>query len=229
MKLPIAEIFESIQGEGTQAGMPALFVRLAGCNLWNGQESGREKGTGNCSTWCDTDFIKKFFLTVPQLSEIIYKYVQDKKNALVVFTGGEPTLHHKKLEPLCQNLLMDKINVSVETNGTRDCYLLEMLYEHKFGHVVCSPKKTKQPEFGINVEPYKHIRIKRCNDLKIVYPTNTDAFGYFKKQNITYHRLFIQPLDMGDCGKGIIKQCLNYATLVGGTISVQTHKLMDLR
>ncbi|SDF78565.1 7-carboxy-7-deazaguanine synthase QueE [Sporolituus thermophilus] len=96
---PVIEIFESIQGEGTHMGMPAAFIRLAGCNL-------------RCK-WCDTANafdLKNATYLAP--SHIVAKI----KQKLVVITGGEPTLHD--LKPLVAALHERGKYVAVETNGT---------------------------------------------------------------------------------------------------------------
>ena len=54
MTYPVKEIFYTLQGEGAQAGRPAVFCRFAGCNLWTGREEDRAKAV--CQ-FCDTDFI----------------------------------------------------------------------------------------------------------------------------------------------------------------------------
>ena len=50
----VKEIFLTLQGEGMQAGCPAVFCRFAGCNLWSGREA--DRSTAVC-TFCDTDFV----------------------------------------------------------------------------------------------------------------------------------------------------------------------------
>src|ERR1700730_9316120 len=57
MTYAVKEIYYTLQGEGANAGRPAVFLRFSGCNLWNGLPEGREKGTGGCARWCDTDFV----------------------------------------------------------------------------------------------------------------------------------------------------------------------------
>src|SRR2546430_3756982 len=57
MTYAVKEIFYTLQGEGANAGRPAVFLRFAGCNLWTGLERDRDKGPGGCSRWCDTDFV----------------------------------------------------------------------------------------------------------------------------------------------------------------------------
>src|SRR4051812_11415079 len=57
MTYAVKEIFYTLQGEGANAGRPAVFLRFSGCNLWTGLERDRDKGPGGCSRWCDTDFV----------------------------------------------------------------------------------------------------------------------------------------------------------------------------
>lgn len=99
--LHLAEIFYSIQGEGTYAGTPAIFVRLAGCNL-------------SCD-FCDTDYSLKFLASV---DEVVAR-VRDLGGAcpMVVLTGGEPLAQSDSL-PLIQALRADGRRVHIESNGT---------------------------------------------------------------------------------------------------------------
>lgn len=96
-----AEVFYSLQGEGTQVGSPAVFVRLAGCNL-------------RCS-WCDTkhSWGKGTDIPPPVLAERIREYAC---NHLVV-TGGEPLLQQDAVIELL-SLLPTELFVEIETNGT---------------------------------------------------------------------------------------------------------------
>ncbi|HUT62752.1 MAG TPA: 7-carboxy-7-deazaguanine synthase QueE, partial [Anaerolineae bacterium] len=94
MLYPVNEIFYSIQGEGRWAGSPAVFVRLAGCNL-------------ECS-WCDTDHSTKENMTTGQVATSICaelakkNYFQNVAPLQLVLTGGEPTIHD--LEELLSRL-----------------------------------------------------------------------------------------------------------------------------
>ncbi|HEY1962287.1 MAG TPA: hypothetical protein VGG69_07710, partial [Rhizomicrobium sp.] len=54
MTYSVKEIFYTLQGEGRNAGRPAVFCRFAGCNLWNGRE--QDRATAACN-FCDTDFV----------------------------------------------------------------------------------------------------------------------------------------------------------------------------
>ncbi len=99
--LQLAEIFYSIQGEGTWAGTPAVFVRIAGCNL-------------ACS-FCDTDYALKFFASV----EDVVRMVGEAGGAcpMVILTGGEP-LAQAQTGALIDALRGDGRRVHIESNGT---------------------------------------------------------------------------------------------------------------
>jgi organic radical activating enzyme len=99
--LALAEIFYSIQGEGTWTGTPAVFVRLAGCNL-------------NCR-FCDTDYSTKFFASCEQVVTRVREL--GGTCPMVVVTGGEPFAQALTPE-LIDALIADGRRVHVESNGT---------------------------------------------------------------------------------------------------------------
>ncbi|MCX8063570.1 MAG: radical SAM protein [Candidatus Hydrogenedentes bacterium] len=102
VKLDISEIFYSIQGESTWAGVPTVFIRLAGCNL-------------NCS-WCDTVYAQKpegKYYSISELINIISKY----SVRVVEITGGEPMLQ-AGANILMKKLIENGYRVLLETNGT---------------------------------------------------------------------------------------------------------------
>lgn len=101
--LSVNEIFRSIQGEGTRAGLPCVFVRLAGCNL-------------RCS-WCDTAYAFAGG-TRMTLDEIVNRVTQLDCN-LVELTGGEPLLQPASL-PLMTRLADLGHTVLLETGGSLD-------------------------------------------------------------------------------------------------------------
>lgn len=94
----IVEIFESLQGEGYNTGMPAIFVRFAGCNL-------------NC-TWCDTNFRQFTRFTLDELMTKIQEY----KSNNIIITGGEPTMV-KNLSLLLRPLKAKGYFIAMESNG----------------------------------------------------------------------------------------------------------------
>jgi 7-carboxy-7-deazaguanine synthase len=99
--LQLSEIFYSIQGEGTWTGTPAVFVRLAGCNL--------------ACDFCDTDYSLKFFAT----SDDVVTQVREKGGdcPMVILTGGEP-LAQAETMLLIDALRRDGRRVHIESNGT---------------------------------------------------------------------------------------------------------------
>ena len=101
--LIVNEIFHSIQGESTYAGLPCVFVRLTGCKL-------------RC-TWCDTDYALTEGVAM-SLDEIIVK-VRAHALPLVEITGGEPLLQPNVL-PLLARLCDLGLTVLLETSGTED-------------------------------------------------------------------------------------------------------------
>ena len=94
----IVEIFESLQGEGYNTGMPAIFIRFAGCNL-------------NC-VWCDTNFRQYTRFTLEQLLTKVKQYTS--KN--IIITGGEPTMV-KALPELLLPLKQAGYYIAIESNG----------------------------------------------------------------------------------------------------------------
>lgn len=98
--LRLAEIFYSLQGEGFHAGTPAVFIRMAGCNL-------------SCA-FCDTDFSLKERLTPDEVVARIAEYPA----RFVVLTGGEPTIQPEAVRALVQALHARGYYVTMETNGT---------------------------------------------------------------------------------------------------------------
>ncbi|MCK9911735.1 hypothetical protein MXD81_21445, partial [Microbacteriaceae bacterium K1510] len=88
-------IFYTLQGEGTNAGRPAVFCRFAGCNLWSGREEDRARAT--CQ-FCDTDFVGVTgdgggrFTTAAELAQACRATAEGSGCDFVVLTGGEPML-----------------------------------------------------------------------------------------------------------------------------------------
>lgn len=101
MMLQLTEIFYSIQGEGQYTGTPAVFVRLAGCNL--------------ACDFCDTDYSLKF---VASVADVVRKVGQAGGECpMVILTGGEP-LAQTQTSELIEALRADGRRVHIESNGT---------------------------------------------------------------------------------------------------------------
>jgi 7-carboxy-7-deazaguanine synthase len=103
--MQITEIFKSIQGESTHAGLPCVFVRLTGCNL-------------RCS-WCDSEytFTGGHRMSLEEVIEDVERLSPGR--GLVEITGGEPMLQEREVVPLMQHLLDAGYTVLLETSGER--------------------------------------------------------------------------------------------------------------
>jgi 7-carboxy-7-deazaguanine synthase len=102
--MKVAEIFRSIQGEGSHQGYPCTFIRLAGCNL-------------ACS-WCDTPHARTGGAEMT-LGEIARR-VGEIPGHYICITGGEPLLQGDQLLPLLKYLQEQGYIIDIETNGTVD-------------------------------------------------------------------------------------------------------------
>ncbi len=100
----LIELYKSVQGESSFAGLPCIFVRLAGCNL-------------RCA-WCDSEYTfsggKPF-----TADEILAQIDALAPCRLIEFTGGEPMLQSRELLPLMQTLLDRGFKLMIETSGER--------------------------------------------------------------------------------------------------------------
>ena len=103
--MQITEIYKSIQGESTHAGLPCVFVRLTGCNL-------------RCS-WCDSEytFTGGHRMAPEEVLDAVNRL--SPNGGLVELTGGEPMLQEREVVPLMQHLLDDGYTVLLETSGER--------------------------------------------------------------------------------------------------------------
>lgn len=179
----VKEVFATVQGEGMHAGTPAVFVRLAGCNLWSGSDKTRERdakknGGEQCGRWCDTDFVRGKRMTAAQVAATVraaWGTRSDLLPPLVVVTGGEPLLQLDEelltaLRP-CRSKL-----TCIETNGTRELPVAHV----PDVWVTCSPK----------VEP-ERIKLAFCDELKVVFPSLVDPYAYAQKLQPAH--AFLQP------------------------------------
>ena len=103
--MQITEIYKSIQGESTYAGLPCVFVRLTGCNL-------------RCS-WCDSEytFSGGHRMAIGEVEEEVQRL--SPGGGLVEITGGEPLLQEREAVPLMEGLLRCGYTVLLETSGER--------------------------------------------------------------------------------------------------------------
>ena len=134
MTLQLAEIFYSVQGEGTWTGTPAVFVRLAGCNL--------------ACDFCDTDYALKFIAGVDDV--VARVRAEGGDCPMVVITGGEP-LTQRATTALIDALRADGRRVHIESNGTIDVALPPDVW------LTVSPKERLHPAMAARANEVKLI------------------------------------------------------------------------
>jgi 7-carboxy-7-deazaguanine synthase len=209
-KYAVKEVFGTLQGEGAQAGSPAVFLRFSGCNL----------GYEVCP-WCDTDWVKaEYSLTVDGVLALVHEravaaFGAEVPGLLLVATGGEPSL---QLDPPLSVALRGRgYRISMESNGARpvDRSLVDWL--------TISPKQTSYEQ-------------KAGDELKIVFngsgvpgpAPDIDAVLRLTAETDFSH-YFLQPVDLPASGP-------NYDETVAAVmalgppwrLSVQTHKVLRI-
>jgi len=102
--MQVTEIYRSLQGESSYAGLPCVFVRLTGCNL-------------RC-TWCDSEYTFHGGRKM-SLEEVEAEVRRLAPSGLVEITGGEPLLQEREAVPLMERLLALGYTVLLETSGER--------------------------------------------------------------------------------------------------------------
>jgi 7-carboxy-7-deazaguanine synthase len=184
----ITEIFKSIQGEGTRAGLPCVFVRLTGCNL-------------RC-TWCDTAYA--FHGGTKQSVDEILDRVQAlaggaNRTALVEITGGEPLLQPETPE-LADRLLAAGYTVMIETSGERPvgALLRDVI---KIVDVKCPDSGEPGTFDAANLEA-----VDKKDEIKFVIATRRDyefarAFTLEHRLAARVHQVLFSPVFSDPAGK----------------------------
>lgn len=219
--LNVNEIFgPTIQGEGECTGMPAIFIRFSGCNMWSGHPE--EKAVSLCP-FCDTDFLNFTLLTPEQIAAKVNSLNTLQKEYLIVLTGGEPLLQdEEELCHLCQILHgMGLYKIQIETNGT----INKNMVLKNINYIVCSPKV-----------PWEKIKIciKDVSSWKILYPHPLIKLDPFinmanDKQN-SKTGFYLQPIEDSvvlQTGENL-KKTIEMVKFLGypWRLSLQTHKII---
>lgn len=209
MSYAIKEIFLTLQGEGGQAGRPAVFCRFAGCNLWSGREE--DRATAVCN-FCDTDFVGldgvgggRFATASDLASAVAAAWQGGSENRLVVCTGGEPLLQLD--EALIAALHDQGFAIALETNGT--------IAAPPGIDWVCVSPKAQAP-----------VVQRTGHELKLVFPqTDVDPTRF---EAWDFERFLLQPMDGPDRianTEAAIAYCLAHPQW---RLSVQTHKYLGI-
>jgi organic radical activating enzyme len=152
--IQLAEIFYSVQGEGTWTGAPAVFVRLAGCNL--------------ACTFCDTDYALKLVAAI----DAVVARVRDEGGGcpMVILTGGEP-LAQAETPALIDALRADGRRVHIESNGTIAVDLPNDVW------LTVSPKERLDPTMAARANEVKLIVDGRVpHEWTASFPPTTPVF-----------------------------------------------------
>jgi organic radical activating enzyme len=211
-KYGIREVFGTLQGEGAQAGTPAVFLRFAGCNL----------GYQVCP-WCDTDWVKAVH-TVDRAGVLALvgraaerAFGGEREGLLLVATGGEPSLQLDA--PLSRDLRARGYRIAMESNGARpvDRSLVDWL--------TVSPKQESFAQ-------------REGDELKLLFtgahgPGITPDVAAVRRlaRDTAFRHYFLQPLDLPDRGGPNYDETVSAVMELGPPwrLSVQTHKVMGIR
>ncbi len=234
-KLAVQEIFYTIQGEGPFTGCPAIFIRLAGCNL--------------ACTFCDTEFESNID-NVMTLTEVMDRVNHKARQAnqpsvpkqLVVLTGGEPM--RQSCVALIKSLLDHCVeHVQIETAGTLWEEGLEDLINGGHVSLVCSPKTPKiHPMIYKHCAHYKYIIRAGHVDREDGLPV-----GGTQANNLSIRQRLFRPWDVAtgstmqttvwlspcdehdeEKNKKNTAAALDAVMFFGYRLSLQTHKMVGL-
>lgn len=208
MSYAVKEIYYTLQGEGAQAGRPAVFCRFAGCNLWSGRE--KDRPTAICQ-FCDTDFVGtngpggRKFHSPEELAHAIAAFWPNvtEGRPFVVFTGGEPAL---QLDDVVLEAVHEKgFEAAIETNGT-------LPLPSALDWICVSPKANTE------------LIARSGDELKLIFPqAGLDPKNFI---DFPFSYLFLQPMDgprIHENTRAAAEFCLTHPQW---RLSLQTHKIV---
>ncbi|KDB09889.1 putative 7-carboxy-7-deazaguanine synthase [Burkholderia sp. lig30] len=209
MTYAVKEIFYTLQGEGANAGRPAVFCRFAGCNLWSGREEDR---TDAMCRFCDTDFVGtdgenggKYKDAAALAVKIASLWPEGEAHRFVVCTGGEPMLQLDA--PLVDALHAAGFEIAIETNGS-------LPVPDSIDWICVSPKADAP------------LVVTKGNELKVVMPQDNQRLADYAKLDFEY--FLVQPMDgpARDLNtKLAIDWCKRHPQW---RLSMQTHKYLNI-
>ncbi len=171
----LIELYKSVQGESSFAGLPCIFVRLAGCNL-------------RCA-WCDSEYTFSGGKPFTE-DEIVAQIEALAPCKLVEFTGGEPMLQAKELLPLMQRLLAQDYKLMIETSGERPLAEVPKAV-HKIVDVKC-------PGAGAAANSF------RLDNLEALTKNDEVKFVITNREDYEFARDFIRQHDLNGKAGGIL-------------------------
>ncbi len=211
MGYSIHEVFYTLQGEGAQAGRPAVFCRFAGCNLWSGREQDRPRAI---CRFCDTSFRGtggehggRFASAEALAAHIIDHWPATERRTapFVVCTGGEPLLQLDAA--LIDALHRLDCEVAVETNGT-------------------CPAPPGIDWLCVSPKAGAALRLLAGDELKLVYPQAGASPERYA--GLAFSRFYLQPMDGPEQAENTAR-ALDYCRAhPRWRLSLQTHKLLGI-
>ena len=210
MSYAVKEVFYTLQGEGQRAGRPAVFCRMAGCNLWNGREE--DRGTAVCQ-FCDTDFVGtdgvrggKFAQATELAALAASLWPEGQGHRYIVITGGEPMLQID--QPLIDALHAQGFEIAVETNGT--------LPVPEGIDWICVSPKAGAPLLQTSGQ-----------ELKLVWPQ--PGLDPAELGRLDFEHFLLQPMD-NPAQAANTQACIAYCQAhPQWRLSLQTHKILEIR
>ena len=209
MSYAVKEIYYTLQGEGMQAGRPAVFCRFAGCNLWTGREQDRHRAI---CRFCDTDFVGtdgpgggKFAGPEELAVAVDARWPADSGNKYVVCTGGEPALQLDV--DLIEAFHERGFEVAIETNGTT-------VLAPGIDWICMSPKAGTT------------IVVRAGHELKLVFPQPDAPPEAF--EDLRFRNFLLQPMDGPDRERNTrlaVEYCKAHPRW---RLSLQTHKYLGI-
>ena len=213
MTYSVKEIYFTLQGEGAHTGRPAVFLRLAGCNLWSGREEHRAAAV---CRFCDTEFVGTDgsgggkFESAAELADAVAGFWPKRASGqqpYVVCTGGEPLL---QLDAEAIDALHAVgFEVGVETNGTIEA-------PSGIDWLCVSPKANAE------------LRQHSGHELKLVYPQVEETAQPENFVDLAFEHFFLQPLhddNLQAHTRSSIEYCLANPQW---KLSLQTHKIIGI-
>jgi 7-carboxy-7-deazaguanine synthase (Cx14CxxC type) len=207
MTYAVKEIFLTLQGEGMQAGRRAVFLRLAGCNLWSGRE--QDRASAQCQ-FCDTDFVgmdgeNGGRYGAGELASRVRTLWGEGARPLVVVTGGEPTLQLDAA--LIDALHAEGFEIAMESNGT-------LAAPAGLDWICISPKAGTE------------IVQRSGNELKLVWPqSDLDPETLLA---LDFDHFLVQPKDCAERDAALRDAIAYVMDHPRWKLSLQTHKLLGL-
>ena len=210
MTYAVKELFYTLQGEGANTGMPAVFSRFAGCNLWSGRE--KDRADAACR-FCDTDFVDTDgpgggrFATADELACAVESAwpATSQAHRFVVCTGGEPLL---QLDAILVDALHARgFRIAIETNGT-------LPVPDGIDWICVSPKA------------HAPLVVTHGDELKLVYPQ--EGAEPMRFEGLDFRHFSLQPMD-GSAREANTQLALEYCKAhPRWRLSLQIHKLLGI-